>query len=111
MKTASISVRVSNHDVKSHHPPDSKVHGEGHGELDIVHLEDLEDVKVHADLDRGGGHVQLGVGVQVDAVHVCALVVARGVVGIGVFAANQANAEEENLIVNVCISNAGLTKT
>ena len=79
--------------IKIHHPPDSEVHGEGHSELDIVHLEDLEDVEVDADLDGGGGHVQLGVGVEVDAVHVCALVVARGVVGVSVLAVYKANAE------------------
>ena len=79
---------------RHHHPPDSEVHGEGHSELDIVHLEDLEDVEVDADLDGGGGHVQLGVGVEVDAVYVCALVVARGVVGVGVLAVYQANDAE-----------------
>ena len=57
LKPPTSLILILRREHKSHHTPDPKVHGEGHSELDIVHLEDLEDVEVHADLDRGGGHV------------------------------------------------------
>ena len=31
-------------------PPDTKIHRESHSELDIIHLEDLENIQVNADL-------------------------------------------------------------